>query len=110
MSKFSRHKRKDSNHREIVVVFRLHGLRIDDVSALPDLGYDLLVFGAKAVGGYRAVEIKDGTKPPAHRRLTESEERAAVRHGKNYAVVTTVAEAEALAVEMLALDVMARPL
>jgi hypothetical protein len=93
MSKFIRHKKKDRNHKELVEYFRANGATVDDVSALPDIGYDIIVC-------YRGVvvftEIKDGEKPPSARKLTESEEAAALRHGEKFAVVETIEQARGL--------------
>lgn len=93
MSKYRRHKRKDANHGEIVDLLRANGAMVDDVSALPDLGYDVIVH-------YRGVvvfvEIKDGEKSPSQRQLTDSEEAAALRHGEKYAVLESTEQARGL--------------
>lgn len=93
MSKFRRHKRKDANHAEIVDFFRANGATVDDVSALPDLGYDIVIVYLDIVA---FVEIKDGDKPPSARKLTKSEQSAALRHGEKFAVVENTEQAAGL--------------
>ena len=93
LSKYSRHKRKDANHGEIVSYFRGCGAVVDDVSGLADLGYDLVV---SYVGSVVFCEIKDGEKPPSRRALTDSEKAAMVRHSTKYAVVSSILEAQGL--------------
>lgn len=97
VSKYRRHKRKDANHSETVTFLRASGAVVDDVSALPDIGYDLLVCYQ---GNVAMVEIKDGEQPPSARRLTESEKEARLRHGDKFAVVTNLQEAGGLLASM----------
>lgn len=97
MSRFIRHKKKDSNHGEIIDFFRKAGATVDDVSDLAGLGYDLVVgYGAGTAHQVVLVEIKDGAKPPSKRKLTDSEEAAKARWGEKFAVVATVEEARGL--------------
>lgn len=86
--------KKDGNHREIVAYFRQCGAIVDDVSDLAGLGYDIIL-SAYGVGPV-LVEIKDGSKPPSERRLTESEEAAQARWGAKFAVVSSIEEARGL--------------
>ena len=93
MSKFTRHKRKDANHTEIVDFFRKAGAVVDDVSALADLGYDIIVnFRSTVV----LVEVKDGDKPPSARQLTDSEKAARAKHGNRFALVESIEQARGL--------------
>ncbi len=101
MSKYRRHKRKDANHADIVKWFRDHGALVDDVSNLPGLGYDLIISVGDVV---RVVEVKDGSKPPSARRLTESEVEAQARWGSQFVVVTSEADAEELLEAMEAVE------
>lgn len=98
MSKYARRKnRKDANHRDLVNFFRKAGAIVDDVSDLPGLGYDIIVcFAGETV----MVEIKDGSKPPSARRLTESEEAAKARWGKKFAVIEDEEQAKGLLANM----------
>lgn len=99
VSRFIRHKKKDANHGYLVKFFRACGALVDDVSDLSGLGYDIIVCYA---GETVMVEIKDGSKPPSQRRLTESEEAAKARWGKKFAVIEDEEQAKGL------LDSMAR--
>lgn len=61
--------RKDANHKDIVNLFRRLGWAVLDVSQLKNC-CDLVV----SKGGQTiCIEIKDGTKPPSDRKLTEGE-------------------------------------
>lgn len=59
----------DSNHAEIVKAFRAYGYSVLDISRLKNC-CDLFV--AKKRRTF-AVEIKDGSKPPSKRQLTDGE-------------------------------------
>ena len=93
MSKYVRHHRKDANHSEIVDYLRACGAVVDDVSALADLGYDIVV---SYVGSVVFCEVKNGDNPPSKRALTDSEKAAMVRHSTKYAVVSSILEAQGL--------------
>lgn len=62
--------RKDANHQEIVEALRRVGCYVLDISQLKNC-CDLMV--AKG-GKWVAMEIKDGSKPPSARKLTEGEQ------------------------------------
>ena len=89
--------RKDGTHVAIRDALREVGCRVDDVSSVAGLGYDLVVWTA-GDGGRRAyaVEVKDGSKRPSARRLTESELRMAITRPEHFRVVSSVGEALAL--------------
>jgi len=61
--------RRDANHDEIVGLFEALGCSVLDVSGVSG-ALDLIV---GAVGIDQRVEVKDGSKPPSERRLTEAE-------------------------------------
>lgn len=97
--------RQDANHRQIRslvrgIVAHRRGV-VEDTSRFGDGWPDLLVVaGGRAV----AIEVKDGTKPPSARKLTEDEEAFRSRWcaaGGRYEVVETDAQAEALAKELI---------
>ena len=104
VSKYSRFKRKDANHKEIIAYFRSHGALVDDVSDLMGLGYDIVVGWGEVIV---LVEIKDGDKPPSARRLTESEEAAQARWGQKFAVIESTDQARVLLGNMCATDLQA---
>ena len=61
--------RKDANHKEIADTFKKCGWSVLDVSQLKNC-CDIIVSKSKRT---ITVEIKDGSKPPSQRRLTEGE-------------------------------------
>ena len=75
---------------------QMHAI-VDDVHELGALGYDLIVQVGRVM---RKVEVKDGSKPPAHRKLTANELAARAESGDCYAVVISVDEAVELVHEM----------
>ena len=62
-------RRVDGNHRSIVTTLRQVGAEVLDIHALPAV-LDILV-GYRGV--FHLIEIKDGTKPPSERALTDAE-------------------------------------
>ncbi len=63
--------RRDANHGAVVKAFERLGCSVIDVASTP-CGFDLLV----GYGGLTMpVEVKDGTKPPSARNLTENEQK-----------------------------------
>ena len=84
-----RGKRTDDNHAEIVAALRSLGWDVYDCSAFGNGFPDTLV--RKGVR-QRFVEIKDGSKAPSRRRLTDAE-RAFARRFSVW-VVESVADAE----------------
>jgi hypothetical protein len=67
MRKFAR---KDSNHKEIIQVFRDLGATVADTAQLGS-GFPDCVVGFR--GNNVLVEIKDGSLPPSKRKLTPDE-------------------------------------
>lgn len=64
--------RKDGNHKAIVKSLRgLPGVTVSDTSGVGD-GFPDIVVGHKGIN--YLFEIKDGSKPPSARKLTEDEE------------------------------------
>lgn len=66
-----RRARRDDNHAEIREAFRANGATVLDVASVPGLGCDLVV---GCFGQMRLIEVKDGSKAPSARKLTESEQ------------------------------------
>lgn len=91
-----RARRTDSNHAEVRDFLRKAGCVVEDTSDVGRGFPDLLVKTPK--GAVLLVEIKDGSKPPSRRFLTEDERAVAVRWGESYRVVYDLAGAAALAV------------
>lgn len=65
-------KRKDDNHGEITRALERCGFCVIDMTGDPSVGFDVLVVGK---GIKEIAEIKDGSKPPSARRLTNGEEK-----------------------------------
>lgn len=84
--------RKDANHNPIAATFAQIGAGVYD-AANDNAPYDLIVFWR---GQTLFVEIKDGTKPPSARKVTEKGVEfcdTCTRHGGKYVVVKSVEEA-----------------
>jgi len=64
--------RVDDNQNEIVCALRRHGAFVHSLASLGGGVPDLLVAYR---GQYALMEVKDGSKPPSKRRLTEDEAR-----------------------------------
>lgn len=64
--------RKDSNHKEIIQVFRDLGATVFDTASLGS-GFPDCVIGFRGVNVL--VEIKDGLLPPSKRKLTLDEQK-----------------------------------
>jgi hypothetical protein len=85
--------RKDANHGRIVRTLRQIGAHVIDTAVAPQLGFDLLVVFR---GRVYFIEVKDGSKPPCERQLTEGEraQQAALSlHDVAYHVVLSEDEA-----------------
>lgn len=83
----------DGNHAEIRSVLRDIGAMVVDLSAVGAGVPDLMVLYR---GNIRLLEVKDGTKPPSHRRLTPDQRtwhQMAEARGVKVAVVTNTDEA-----------------
>jgi len=62
--------RRDDNHKDIVATFRACHASVLDTASLGNGAPDLMIaYNGQTV----AVEIKDGTKPPSARKLTDDE-------------------------------------
>ena len=66
---FRRAAKVDANHTEIVAAFRKLGWSVLSVAQLKNCCDILVAKGGRTV----AVEIKDGTKPPSARKLSDGE-------------------------------------
>ena len=78
--------RKDDNHNEVVKVFNSLGWAVLDISQLKNC---CDAFVSKS-GITVAVEIKDGSKPPSKRKLTEGELKFKNRWKGKYAIIESV--------------------
>ena len=63
--------RVDGNHTDIVSALREVGAQVQSLAAVGDGCPDLLVAFR---GAWHVLEVKDGSKPPSHRKLTPAEE------------------------------------
>lgn len=91
MSRYAR--RTDGNHSAIVAALEQIGVGVLDTSSAGDGWSDLVTFHR---GVMRAIEIKDGERPPSARKLTIAQVRAhelARVHGCTIHVVTSVDDA-----------------
>lgn len=69
----TRGRRIDGNQKRLDELARNVGAVVLHVSAAPELGFDRLLIRS---GQMYIVEVKDGTKPPSARQLTEGEQKA----------------------------------
>jgi hypothetical protein len=92
MSRYAR--RVDRPHAEIREALEDCGCTVLDVSRVAGCGCDLVVWTPR--GHAYAVEVKDGSKPPSKRALTDSEAALAFRLPRHYRVIGSVDEAIAL--------------
>ena len=81
--------KKDANQDEIVAALRAIGAQVQSLAAVGDGVPDLLV----AYHGWHVLEVKDGSKPPSHRKLTPDEAAWHERFGR-HAPVWTVTDAQ----------------
>lgn len=84
--------RQDDNHDEIRTAFRSFGAVVIDTFQLPNTFDMLVAFRGKLY----PVEVKDGSKPPSRRKLTEGEQQckqALEFAGVKYNVVESVDDA-----------------
>lgn len=63
--------RTDANHEQIVTALRAVGAKVQSLAAVGDGVPDLLV--KTPCGTLFLMELKDGSKPPSHRRLTDDQ-------------------------------------
>ena len=78
--------RKDDNHNEISKAFECLGWSVLDIYQIPDSA-DILV------GKWKhnvVIEIKDGSKPPSKRKLTQGEISFRDRWRGDYRIVTCI--------------------
>lgn len=86
--------RKDGPHKAVRDALQATGRHVLDVSSIPALGCDLVVWTAS--GRAYCVEVKDGSKRPSARTLTDSEAALAFQWPQHFRVVSSVGEALAL--------------
>ena len=80
----------DANHTEIVAALRQVGATVQSLAAVGQGVPDLMVAFRSNL---HLLEIKDGTLPPSHRRLTPEQERWHSTWGSPVKVVKDVWEA-----------------
>ena len=85
--------RIDGNHGQIVSALRRMGATVEDASRMGQ-GFPDLVVGWR--GRTLLVEVKDSSKPPSERRLTDHQVRWHARWRGHVAIVTSVEEAVGL--------------
>lgn len=96
MSWRKRPSRVDGNQAAIVDALRSIGCRVQSLAEVGGGCPDLLVWHKR--GGLKVFEVKDGSKPPSARALTEPEERwHEAWDGAPVFIVESVAEAMTLA-------------
>ena len=89
-------KKIDDNQSDVVAAFRAYGAVWIPTSGDPSIGFDGLVAYR---GRLEIVEIKDGSKPPSQRRLTQLEAKRSDQlqdKGVAYNVIESVKDAIAL--------------
>lgn len=74
-----RARRTDNNHSEIIARLRSLGACVYDCSRLGG-GFPDLCVSISPKGPVALVEVKDGSRPPSRRRLTEDEQEFARDH------------------------------
>lgn len=86
----------DRNHGEVVNALRKVGCSVQDLSAIGKGCPDLLI-GIPAVRELAFMEIKDGSKPPCERRLTDAQVKWHARwEGYPVHIVESVSDALAI--------------
>lgn len=90
-----RARRVDANQGQIVAALRTAGCVVEITSDVGRGFPDLVVRTPR--GTALLVEVKDGSKPPSARALTNDERAVALRWGTAYRVVETELAARALA-------------
>lgn len=89
---FRRAAKTDANHAEIVAHFRSHGWSVLNVSQLKHCCDIFVSKGGETI----AIEIKDGSKIPSARKLTEGEKKFKRCWQGKYAVIENTEEVDRL--------------
>lgn len=82
--------RTDANQKEIVNALRRVGATVHDTSRLGE-GFPDIVAGYRSINYF--LEVKDGSKPPSQKKLTEAEAKWHSEWSGQSAVVESVDEA-----------------
>jgi hypothetical protein len=91
------YKRTDSNHTDIMATFRALGCSVQSIAAVGRGCPDLLV---GRDGWTVPVEVKDGSKPPSARKLTDWEELWRVTWKGSYALIESAEQAHQMVADM----------
>tara|TARA_R110002124_G_C8644760_1_gene488631 strand:- start:29 stop:319 length:291 start_codon:yes stop_codon:yes gene_type:complete len=83
---FRRAARKDANHNEITDCFISLGWSVLDISQLKNACDAFVSKGSRTI----AIEIKDGSKAPSQRKLSEGEEKFKNRWTGDWALVESI--------------------
>lgn len=85
----------DANHTDVVSALRAVGAQVQSLAMVGDGCPDLLVAFR---GAWHVLEVKDGSKPPSHRKLTPAEEMWLMRFDETAPVFVVNSVDEALEV------------
>lgn len=83
---FRRAARKDANHNEITDCFFSLGYSVLDISQLKNACDAIVAKGKRTI----AIEIKDGTKPPSQRKLSDGETKFKESWNGEWALIESI--------------------
>jgi hypothetical protein len=89
-------KRTDANHTEVRDGLRADGYLVEDLSGIGQGIPDLAIQSPTGWPPTLWLEIKDGTKPPSARELSDPEKRMQKLIGASYKVANSLKEAREL--------------
>jgi hypothetical protein len=92
--------RKDANHSEIANIFWGYGFDVIDTAGYTGKMLDLLVTLGHHF--FEFIEIKDGSKPPSQRKLTDDEKDFIKLRPDHCTVIETVEQARAFCAHVIA--------
>lgn len=83
---FRRAAKKDANHNEVTNTFASLGYSVLDISQLKNCCDAIVAKGNRTI----AIEIKDGSKPPSQRKLSEGEKTFRDNWNGEWALIESV--------------------